>query len=130
MSHKRKTSGRKEGLHAQRHGQQHRVAVSRDDWSAGLWRQSGLPLRWPCMVRWGERMTGFHITQRAWEKPRSMIHRAQGHDHRQKTRCGNLRQIVGLLPACLAAEGGQGMMICKGIVKDNVVLLEAGVQLP
>ena len=43
--------------------------------------------------------------------------------------CGNLHEIVGLLPASLGGEG-QEIMICKGVVKDNVVLLEAGVQLP
>src|SRR5438309_6954492 len=48
----------------------------------------------------------------------------------QKMPCGNLRSIVGLLLAYLVGGGGQEMMICKGVVKDNVVLLEAGAQLP
>jgi hypothetical protein len=48
---------------------------------------------------------------------------------RQKLPCGNLHEIVGLLPASLGGEG-QEIMICKGVVKDNVVLLEAGAQLP
>jgi hypothetical protein len=43
--------------------------------------------------------------------------------------CGKLHEIVGLLPAYLVG-GGQEIMICKGVVKDNIVLLEAGAQLP
>src|SRR5262245_7964670 len=54
---------------------------------------------------------------------------ATTHTH-QKAHCGNLHQTVGLLPVCLVVGGGQGMVTCKGVVKNNVVLLEAGVQLP
>jgi hypothetical protein len=44
--------------------------------------------------------------------------------------CGNRHEIVGLLPVYLVGGGGQEIMICKGVVKDNVVLLEAGAQFP
>jgi hypothetical protein len=48
---------------------------------------------------------------------------------RPKLPCGNLPEIVRLLSVYLLG-GDQEIMICKGVVKDNVVLLEAGAQLP
>jgi hypothetical protein len=38
--------------------------------------------------------------------------------------------MVGLPPAFLMVGGEQDMTVCKGVVKDNMVLLEAGVHLP
>jgi hypothetical protein len=48
---------------------------------------------------------------------------------RPKLPCGNLPEIVRLLSVYLLG-GDQEIMICKGVVKENVVLLQAGAQLP